>query len=589
MSQVPNNLGWIQPDILADAISAESCHIVLEKSPPDYVKKISEYLDCSHNPVSDDGPTERDSDSGDSLFLTQKPVPKPVRTIRRPKSSQHVFCTELEDSGGDSSSSHGDDAQKTSKKKKKFKSELPKYNFPFLQERKRKSTLKNIKLNNYVTGGFFKCVQLWQDASNSHAALPTVDQDGEDILPLTEDEEDEKFGDEDIKVVERKCFLVKSKTQSPLLWYTPRPCTQKGKHQQENGAAFKRSQSSEKMSAGLSLTKEETSAGASSTGNNELKQTQTAKESGCLSRISKRILFPDKSELCDATNFAGNEPVRQEESQVDTLSNEQALRERQHPLSEMNDVNNAGDEEEGADLLSRQGDGGHVNTSALPARHKAALHENNEMEKLSEDAGDFTSIKQKRKKRRKKIQEEQDANSHDLSLKDASVLAVAVESGEHKSKKRKKSKREAEEKDGVEDFSSCTASETQSSERPRKKKKKQSHETSAESLDVTAASAKRKKKKRRRDSTQEDDTSEKPCSDDAPFIGGVKKKKKKKKKEVSPCASDEACLLNSPDQTQNVADKTHEMTQHKDAEPLTKKKKKKKKKKSSRHISEECD
>lgn len=36
-----------QSDALADVISAESCHIVLESSPPDYVKKISRYLDSS--------------------------------------------------------------------------------------------------------------------------------------------------------------------------------------------------------------------------------------------------------------------------------------------------------------------------------------------------------------------------------------------------------------------------------------------------------------------------------------------------------------------------------------------------------------
>lgn len=36
-----------QSDALSDVISAESCHIVPESSPPDYVEKISRYLDGS--------------------------------------------------------------------------------------------------------------------------------------------------------------------------------------------------------------------------------------------------------------------------------------------------------------------------------------------------------------------------------------------------------------------------------------------------------------------------------------------------------------------------------------------------------------
>ncbi|XP_054611408.1 uncharacterized protein LOC129169228 [Dunckerocampus dactyliophorus] len=597
MSEAHNRVGWIQSDTPSDAISADSCHIVLETSPPDYVKNISQYLECSQN---DAVPTELDSDSGDSLFLTQKPVPEPVRTVRRLKSSQHILCTELEDSGGHSSSSHSDDGQKTSKKKRKI--DLPKYNFPFLKERKRKAnsshlrTQKNIKLHNYVTGGFFKCVQLWQGASHFQAALPTVDQVGEDISPLSENEGDGKSGDEDIKVMERKCFVVKSKAKCLLPWYTPLPCAKKGKCQHEKGAAFQQSLKSDIMSAGLSLTEEKTF----STRNNELNQRQTTKEN---SRISKRLLFPDESQdLCGAANFAGNEPVGREKSQVDTLSNEQLLRERQYPISEMNDeLNNTEKEGGGTDLLSRQEAGGHVATSALPALCKAALHENNEMENLSHDAStlrsedacvgesDITSIKQKKKKR----QEDENTALRDLSLKEASVFAGARESGEHKSKKQKKSERGAE--DDGEEFSSCTASEPPNDERRRrKKKKKQSHERSAalleeaeSCLDETTAAAKRKKKKKHHDSTQGGhDTSDKPCRDDATFTGSARKKKKKKKKEVSSCVSDEACRLNSPDQTQNVADKTHKMTQHKLAQLVTKKKEKKKK--SSRHFPEDC-
>lgn len=36
-----------QPDAIADIFSAESCNVVLEINPPDYVAKISRYLKSS--------------------------------------------------------------------------------------------------------------------------------------------------------------------------------------------------------------------------------------------------------------------------------------------------------------------------------------------------------------------------------------------------------------------------------------------------------------------------------------------------------------------------------------------------------------
>lgn len=47
MTRVGNSLNVTQSDAIAEAISAESCHIVLETSPPDYVQKISRYLESS--------------------------------------------------------------------------------------------------------------------------------------------------------------------------------------------------------------------------------------------------------------------------------------------------------------------------------------------------------------------------------------------------------------------------------------------------------------------------------------------------------------------------------------------------------------
>ncbi|XP_037126430.1 uncharacterized protein LOC119134078 [Syngnathus acus] len=219
MSETHNNVGLAQAEDFAEVISGS--HIVLERSPPDYVRKISQYIECSAGP-SNQNP-EVESDSGDSLFITQLPVPQPVRKVRRRKSSRHPF----KDRRGDSSSTHSDDDDReTSRKtKKKRKIHLPKYNFPFLTERKGKprctrlTTKQNHKFHNYAMGGFFKCVELWQGAEDLYEGLPTVDQDNEDISPLTEDED--KSGDEDLKVVAKNLFLAKSKAQRCQPWYTP--------------------------------------------------------------------------------------------------------------------------------------------------------------------------------------------------------------------------------------------------------------------------------------------------------------------------------------------------------------------------------
>lgn len=56
MSETHINVGLTQSDALTDEISAG--HIVLESSPPDYVKKISQYLECSAGPSSQNGKPE---------------------------------------------------------------------------------------------------------------------------------------------------------------------------------------------------------------------------------------------------------------------------------------------------------------------------------------------------------------------------------------------------------------------------------------------------------------------------------------------------------------------------------------------------
>ncbi|XP_074468233.1 uncharacterized protein LOC141753442 isoform X2 [Sebastes fasciatus] len=215
MTEVRNSLTRTQFDAIAEVVSAESFHIVLETNPPDYVEKISHYLEScvgqSGQENVSNGPAEADSDSGDSLFITQKPVPEAERSGRQrtySSRSKPVSPRDLEESEEDTSSSTShDEESKTDKKRRRIKKyKLPTYNFPFLAERKLKLRStglpdQNKNLLNYTMGGFFKCVRELRLEPKS--SLPTVDTDGEDISPLSEEDED-RSEVEDIKVVERK-------------------------------------------------------------------------------------------------------------------------------------------------------------------------------------------------------------------------------------------------------------------------------------------------------------------------------------------------------------------------------------------------
>ncbi|XP_042286930.1 phoenix [Thunnus maccoyii] len=235
-------------------VSSQSCHFVLETSPPDYVEKISRFLESSVGQSRQD-PEANDSDSGDSLFLTQKSVPEAVRSRRRRHSTLRSDPTsprDLEDGEDSCFAPHREDGRE--RREKKYR--LPKYSFPFLTERKGKpkSNLlfvqQNTRLHNFGMGGFFKCVrELWQSyqrGDNLESSLLTVDVDGEEIPPLSEGEE-EKSDDEDIKVVERKRFVLSSKAKCPQPLNTPQKRHNHVKQQRKRRRA---SNASQEMSQG---------------------------------------------------------------------------------------------------------------------------------------------------------------------------------------------------------------------------------------------------------------------------------------------------------------------------------------------------
>ncbi|XP_029028749.1 phoenix isoform X2 [Betta splendens] len=215
-------------DDITEAISTGTCYIVLERFPPDYVQTVARYLESSvpqnNCDATRDDPKETESDSGDSVFITQKPVPEPVRSSRRHRKTP-TSPKDLEESEDSSSSQN---ATTSNKKRKKKNVRLPKYTFPFVKEKQwmgRRSVLtgqQNKKLHNAMMGGFFKCVrELWHGYKGVYMdmSLPTVDMDGDILSPLSEEEE-ERSEKEDIKVVEKR-FLAASKAMCTQAWYTP--------------------------------------------------------------------------------------------------------------------------------------------------------------------------------------------------------------------------------------------------------------------------------------------------------------------------------------------------------------------------------
>uniref|UniRef100_A0A1A8QAZ6 Retinitis pigmentosa GTPase regulator a n=1 Tax=Nothobranchius pienaari TaxID=704102 RepID=A0A1A8QAZ6_9TELE len=176
----------------------------------------------------DDGPGEANSDSGDSLFITQKDVPEAVRSGRRrhtnlrsdSKLQQYEDFAELVPD----SSSSSDEEPKTARKGNNNCYKVPKFKFSFLNEDyKTKPVINNVKNAKFQTCAMASFIisvrELWRSfelGGDLAASLPTIDTDGEVLSSMSEGGE-ETSESEDIKVVERKCFVTplrKTRSQS---------------------------------------------------------------------------------------------------------------------------------------------------------------------------------------------------------------------------------------------------------------------------------------------------------------------------------------------------------------------------------------
>ncbi|KAM9729640.1 uncharacterized protein ACNS7B_017124 isoform 4-T6 [Menidia menidia] len=149
-------------------------------------------------------PGDANSDSGESLFITQAPVPEAVRSERRRRCT--LTSTQTDDDTSDSSS---DENSKTDKKR--IRKKVPMFSFPFLAERANEQSItelprrQNNRLHKSLMRGYFECVRtMWNgyERGDLLTSLPTVDMNEVHIPPISEVEEEEPE-DEEFKVVER--------------------------------------------------------------------------------------------------------------------------------------------------------------------------------------------------------------------------------------------------------------------------------------------------------------------------------------------------------------------------------------------------
>ncbi|XP_041863818.1 uncharacterized protein DDB_G0284459-like [Melanotaenia boesemani] len=219
MPQVSRSPSEVQSDPITET-PVKPCRVV-----PDQMGKNLQYSEFSAGQSGQNALKVHEgenSDSGNSLFITQVPVPQAVRSQRRRRLTLRSEASCSEDPVTD------DGESDTDREKNERTHRLPTYSFSFLtQKTGQKSTHlsahQNRKLHYALMGGYFKCVrELWESYKRGEdlvASQPTIDMVGVNIAPISEEEEEEEL--EDIKVVEKKHFVVPSKAEHSKSWCSP--------------------------------------------------------------------------------------------------------------------------------------------------------------------------------------------------------------------------------------------------------------------------------------------------------------------------------------------------------------------------------
>ncbi|XP_061557729.1 uncharacterized protein LOC133415598 isoform X2 [Phycodurus eques] len=441
-----------------------------------------------------------------------------------------------------SSAQRHDDNHEMSTNKKKRKLKLPNYNFSFLTGPWHRGThlnnRHNIRLHNYVIGGFFKCVKLWQTTNNFWMALPTVDQDDEDISPLTQDGEDES-SHEDIKVVDKKCFLAKSKTKQQQPWCTPPRGTKQGKHQQEGGVVTQEREKIVEMSGmsnELQYQVPTSSMPLVEDGNDAVCSPSTW---NIPAPRSKRIPIPEeRQELVDAET-----------------TNKCALFKKQNNASREGSDQQSGQEEvEGVAATSVTVETTDENALA-PEAHDENRRDNflqvadTPMPEDSVADGDLASVKKTR-------HDEQVNSQLDLSVKEHAVFSLS-----HKDFAEKTARGEVEEL-----FRAVGEPLNDNRQGGGEKKKRSRHKPGSLHITADPRETENRKHKKIADTAQEDSNGEKSSSDAAPLSLSTRKTKKR---------ASVTDIFDTLDETQRVADETKKTTEDKEVQLVSKDGKKK--------------
>ncbi|KAM9331976.1 uncharacterized protein KZ484_017203 [Pholidichthys leucotaenia] len=529
-------------------------------------------------------PSPQHSDSGDSLFITQKPVPQAVRSAgRRPSSSHRSALSSplrsLADSDDDVLHFDCPTHHQSGKRRKKLynQSDLPKYSFSFSKGRKHKPSstklplLHNTRLHYAAMGGFFDCVRKIQASRCSKAdqqlSTPTVD----DIIPISEKEEG-NMKEEDFKVVGKKQFVVLSKTKRPQPWYIEKK-TGSEEDQQRRGASNPEQETTQR---GRRLEASQKTPSAARSG------TETSGDGGSACRVSGQRKTKGGHEASDGSLLGQSETPNAEIS-VKNVMEEDDLPVKKHKKKMKKKLLGAdvGQEvdgpldcsvmEEDTEPVKSDAAADPLNDNDTETARKRGLTVSSDFSQIaaeqSEEPGDGLEItiapqempKKKRKKHRKKDQScdanddaavgEDDLNN-DLSIgvlssaestslpvkkkKDLSVLEDVFNAPENDEREYKTQTTE-----GVEKLDAEVAA-----KKEKKKKKREKSQPPAPSTDlwhkatVCLPSA---GEKTRTTSFLTADTAEKRCpsqsGDSAEFTGsleasgdGVRKKKKKRRK-----------------------------------------------------------
>ncbi|XP_051520068.1 phoenix isoform X4 [Myxocyprinus asiaticus] len=216
-----------------------SAELFFETPPPDDVRPVSSTFE---NRDASSHKTPSDSDSGESLFLTQS-VTSAVRTVRRRKSTDRPESIANDDSSEESerNSRRGSEDQATESEEgsgghrqhtelpKKGKSSGPSGSkhiqhpkralFPFLLKQKRRQRLslkKHQILENSEIGGFLKCIKKFEKGyMNTGITLSSWMLEPE----LNSDSEvDERNSDHEVTVVDKAVFVPKFNTRPTQTW-----------------------------------------------------------------------------------------------------------------------------------------------------------------------------------------------------------------------------------------------------------------------------------------------------------------------------------------------------------------------------------